>query len=147
VVSLREVTKENVRAVCELAVAPGQESYVAPAAVTLAEAQFEESAIVRAVYADDALVGLVAVGADDGAWWLWRLMIDAAHQRVGYGSQVLSQVIDLVREHGATELLTSYVPGDGDPSGFYLRLGFEETGRLEENERVLRLALSESQGV
>jgi hypothetical protein len=39
-------------------------------------------------------------------------------------------------------MLTSYVPGDGDPSGFYLRAGFEETGRVEHCERVLRLPLN-----
>ena len=41
----------------------------------------------------------------------------------------------------ATELLVSYVPGDKDPSGFYRRLGFEDTDQLEEAERVMRLTL------
>jgi diamine N-acetyltransferase len=147
VIALREVTRENVRAVCRLAVAPGQEAFVAPAAVTLAEAQFESNAIVRAAYADDALVGLVAVAYDDPDWWLWRLLIAAARQRLGYGSQVLARVVDLVRERGATELRTSYVPGDGDPSGFYLRFGFEDTGRVEDGERVLRLTLARAGAV
>ena len=140
-VSLREVTKDNVRAVCGLAVAPGQERFVAPAAVTLAEAQFEESAVVRAIYAGDELVGMVALATDEGDWWLWRLLIDARHQRRGYGSEVLRLLVELVEERGATELLVCYVPGDGDPSAFYLRFGFEDTGRVEEGERVLRLGL------
>ena len=50
-------------------------------------------------------------------------------------------MVELVRDQGAAEMFTSYVEGDGDPSGFYLRAGFEHTGRVEEGERVLRLAL------
>ncbi|WP_157556440.1 hypothetical protein [Herbidospora yilanensis] len=43
---------------------------------------------------------------------------------------------------GATELLTSVHPGEvGSPTGFYLRLGFQDTGTDHEGERVLRLPL------
>ena len=42
---------------------------------------------------------------------------------------------------GATELLSSYVPGDDGPWNFYLRSGFVETSEVEGAERVIRLAL------
>jgi hypothetical protein len=43
---------------------------------------------------------------------------------------------------GATELLTSYVPEDGGPTGFYERLGFEPTGELDNSGGVIvRLGL------
>jgi diamine N-acetyltransferase len=140
-VTLREVTKDNVRPICGLTLADGQDRFVAPTAVTLAQAQFEEGSIVRAIYADDDLVGLVALAHEDGEWWLWRLMVDAAHQRRTYGRDALALILDLVRAEGASQLFASYVPGEGDPSGFYLRAGFEETERVEDGERVLRLAL------
>ena len=43
------------------------------------------------------------------------------------------QVLDLVRSHGGTELLTSHVPGEGGPAGFYARLGFVPRGDLDLN--------------
>ena len=52
------------------------------------------------------------------------------------------QVIALVRSHGATELLTSYVPGEGSPLPFYQKLGFVPTGEMDEDEIVLRLDLT-----
>jgi diamine N-acetyltransferase len=53
------------------------------------------------------------------------------------------QIAELVRAQGAAELLTSYVPGDGGPAGFYQRLGFEPTGELDANgEVILRLRLA-----
>jgi diamine N-acetyltransferase len=141
VANLREVTRQNVRPICKLELADGQERFVAHPAVTIAQAHYEDEAILRAIYAGDDLVGLAAVAHEDGEWWLWRLMIDKHRQREGLGSAALALVVELVRDQGADEMFTSYVEGDGDPSGFYLRAGFEHTGRIEEGERVLRLAL------
>ena len=48
----------------------------------------------------------------------------------------------LVAAEGATELLTSYVPGEGGPAGFYARLGFVPTGEVDgDGEVIVRLPL------
>jgi diamine N-acetyltransferase len=70
------------------------------------------------------------------------LLIDQHHQRRGLGREALTQVIDLIRADGATELLTSYQPGDGEPWPFYQELGFQPTGEIHDGEIVLRLDLS-----
>jgi GNAT superfamily N-acetyltransferase len=75
-------------------------------------------------------------------WFLWKLLIDFRHQRLGYGHEVLRHVVQLVRAEGVTELLTSYVPGEGGPAGFYARLGFVPTGSVDpDGEIVMRLDL------
>jgi diamine N-acetyltransferase len=49
-----------------------------------------------------------------------------------------------VRAQGATELLTSHVPGEGGPKGFYARLGFVPTGELDpDGEIILRRSMPE----
>jgi diamine N-acetyltransferase len=143
-VSLREVTADNVRAICELELGPGQRKYVAPAAYSVAEFHYEPTGWMRAIYDGEELVGLVLLSLDPEArdYWLWRLLIAAPRQGKGYGRDAMRLVIDHVKtQPGATELLTSYVPGEGDPSGFYRTLGFEETGMVEHREKVLRLRL------
>lgn len=76
-------------------------------------------------------------------WFLWKLLIDKRHQGRGYGSEAVRQVARLVRAGGAIELLTSYVPENGGPSGFYRRLRFEPTGELDANgEVIVRLLLA-----
>ncbi len=110
-VSLREVDAANVRAVCELELAPGQRTYVAPAAYTLAEGQHEAGAWVRAIYNGDEVVGLLA-------------LVDHVRSLPG-----------------ATELGTSCVPGPVSPKSFYLGLGFEPTGEVSHGEEVLTLRL------
>ena len=143
-VSLREVDAGNVRAVCELELAPGQQTYVAPSAYTLAEAAYDPQAWVRAIYADGDLAGLVAMIADTETprYFLVRLMIDAARQHEGLGRAAVGLLAEHVRNlPGATHLETSCVPGPGGPLGFYAALVFEDTGRVEHGETVLRLAL------
>ena len=142
-VELREVTGDTVRAVCLLQVGPAQRRFVAPNAVSFAEAMFQPRAWFRAVVADDVPVGFVmlSIDPDAPAYYLWRFMIDETHQGRGYGRAAIRALVDSMRARGATELLVSYVPAAGGPGPFYQGLGFEPTGELHEGEVVARLRL------
>jgi diamine N-acetyltransferase len=151
-VHLREITDDNRDAVCGLRVRPGQERFVASVASSLddAAAAPEANPWYRAVYSGDEPVGFVMLSWNVpagrpgiiGRYFLWRLLIDERHQGRGVGREVLRQIADLVRADGATELFTSYLPGDGDPWPFYQRFGFQPTGEIDDDEIVLRLTLS-----
>jgi diamine N-acetyltransferase len=144
VVTLEEVTGETVRAICRLAVAPAQMFSVAPNAVSFAEALFEPRAWYRAIAADGVPVGFLMLYDDPERprYYLWRFMVDAHHQGRGYGARAMALLLDHVRARpGATELMVSWVPGPAGPEGFYLRLGFEPTGVVEDGEVEARLTL------
>jgi diamine N-acetyltransferase len=144
VIELHEVTAETVRAVCLLHVAPAQRGFVAPNAVSFAEAMFEPKAWFRAVVADDIPVGFVMLSVDtvEPEYYLWRFMIDQRYQGRGYGRAAVQQVIEHVRTlPNAAELLVSWVPEAGGPEPFYRGLGFEPTGEVDEGEVVARLRL------
>lgn len=151
-VSLVEITEENRDAVCALRVHPGQERFVASVARSLEQAAAtpEAEPWYRAVYSAEGPVGFVMLSWNVppgrpgiiGPYFLWRLLIDGRYQGRGFGRAVLSQVVDLVRADGATELFTSYQPGEGEPGPFYLGLGFQPTGEMDGEEIVLRLAVS-----
>jgi len=144
-VSLREIDLSSVRTVCALSVREDQRRFVAPNAISMAEAAVSDVAWFRAVNAGDEPVGFVMldVGKDGQPPFLWRFMIDAAHQRRGLGRRALGLLVDHVRSTfpAARELLTSVVEGEGGPKPFYLGAGFEDTGRREDGETVLRLPL------
>jgi diamine N-acetyltransferase len=144
-VSLREVTKETVRAITALKVGPGQDRFVAPNAVSIAQAYLSRDvAWFRAIYVGDEPAGFVMLDDDVAkqSYYLWRYMIDQRFQRRGVGRRALELVIDYVRTRpGATALLTSVVPGDGNPGPFYERMGFAYTGEEEDGELVMRLNL------
>jgi diamine N-acetyltransferase len=143
-VELREITKDTVRAVCGLQVAPAQRRFVAPNAVSLAEALFEPHAWYRAVVTDGLAVGFAMLYLDTeiADYSLWRLMIADGLQGRGYGRSALDLIVAHVRAlPGATRLLVSWVPGPGSPEPFYLRFGFEPTGEIESGEIVAALPL------
>jgi diamine N-acetyltransferase len=143
-VTLREVTKDTVRAVCRLRVTAKQREYVADNAFSIAEAYFEPKAWFRAINADETPVGFVMLSDDPDVpeYFLWRLMIDSAHQGNGFGRKALALLVEHVRTRpAARELLVSYHPGPHSPREFYLKQGFRDTGRIDDGEVVLSLPL------
>jgi len=143
-VSLREITSETVRAICNLQVRPDQNRFVAPVSVSIAQAYFEPKAWFRAIYADETPVGFVMVyrDVDKAEYFLWRYLIDARFQRMGFGKQAMALLVEEVSTWpGASELLVSYVPDPEGPGLFYQQLGFEPTGEMEGIEEVARLVL------
>jgi diamine N-acetyltransferase len=128
--------------VLDLAVEPEQEPFVASNARSIAEAHFEPRAWFRAVYTDDVPVGFVmAYREPPTAFWVWRFMIDAAHQGKGYGRLALQLLVDEARKDGVGEVKLSCHPGEHSPHEFYTRFGFVDTGEVDGGEVVMRLAL------
>jgi len=152
-VTLREITADTVRAVIKLSVAESQQGFVAPNAVSLAQALFAPEAWYRAIYFGEELAGFVMLEDESllpvpplqPEVGVWRFMIDAKFQRRGIGRAALLRVIEHVRSKSLfTRLQLSYVPGPGCPEPFYLALGFRHTGRVDGGELVLELPLAES---
>lgn len=143
-VSLREVTADTVRTICNLEVHQDQKGFVAPNAVSIAQAYFEPKAWFRAIYADDIPVGFVMLytDVDKNEYFLWRFMIDARYQKLRFGSKALNLVVNHVSSFpGAVELRTSCVPKKGGPEPFYAKQGFKPTGKMLGDEVELCLIL------
>ena len=129
-VTLREITSDSVRTICHLSVRDEQQKFVAPNAMSIAQAYFSEYAWFRAIYADNTPIGFVMLEdkPEEAEYYLWRFMIDARYQGLGFGRRALLLVIDRIRTRSnATELLTSVVRAEGSPQDFYKKLGFKLT--------------------
>ena len=140
-VELREITADTVRTICELEVAEGQRSFVAPNAVSIAEAHFEPQHWMRAIYADGRPAGFVLAWEPGGTAYLWRFMIAAPDQGKGIGRRAMELVVEHWREAGATAAKTSVVPGNAGATALYERVGFALTGEEEHSELVMTRAL------
>jgi diamine N-acetyltransferase len=153
VVSLREITAETVDAVIKLSVAENQKRFVATNAVSLAQALFVPEAWYRAIYFGEELSGFVMLYDESlrspapsaPTVGVWRLMVAERHQGQGIGRAAMQLVINHVRSKGCFRTLElSYVPAEGSPEPFYLSLGFRNTERVEDGERVMVLQLGEA---
>jgi histidinol dehydrogenase len=147
---LRAVSDANVDQLIKLAVAPDQQGLVAPVATSLAQASVRSPGRPLGIYDGEQPVGLLLLwdtrrDPDEPAdeLYVWRLLIDAAHQRKGYGARTIRWVIDEARRLGVASVGLSHqmLPGHAGP--FYERLGFRYTGKVEHNEHVMQFVLSE----
>jgi RimJ/RimL family protein N-acetyltransferase len=151
-VGLIDITTENERMVSKLSTHRTQEEFVAPMLASFTDALFPElvdgAPVVpwmRAIVADDEIVGFVMLALRTEYHpepFLWRLLIDRLHQRRGIGGRVLDLIAEDCLKMGDNTLLTSWREGKGSPRRFYLRNGFEPTGRVVDDETEGRRHLS-----
>lgn len=143
-ITLREITRDNWRAVAGLQLHEGQEAFVAPNWYSMLEALHSDGDLhSRAIYLDDSLIGYVMYGTDPATHecWIIRLMTDKNQQRKGYGRQAMALIIDQIRQTYACDaILICFEPTNTVARRFYQSLGFQDTGRIEEEELVFRLS-------
>jgi GNAT superfamily N-acetyltransferase len=146
-VTLREINDANRSDVLSLSVEPHQEQFVGTVRHALEDAAAYPQANpwYRAIYAGDIPVGFAMISWDVipeppsliGPWYLWKFLIDRRFQSSGYGRAAVQQIAEIVRAEGATQLLTSYVQGEGNPGPFYLGIGFRPTGERDDNGEII----------
>ena len=145
-VTLEEITEDTLGEILELEVRPDQTELVASVAVSIARAHFSRYSWFRAIYVDDTPVGFAMLYLDGSKpeYVLRGLLIDRRHQRKGYGTAAMRQLIEFVRSlPEARELELRYLPKRGVPIDFFARFGFAESGEEIDGERVMRLVLDE----
>jgi histidinol dehydrogenase len=149
--SLRPVTSDNVDRLVRLAVAEGQRSLVASVATSLAQAAYRPTGRPLAICDGDDPVGLLLLwdarrDPDDPAdqLYVWRLSIDAKHQRRGFGLLAMRWAIDEARRMGVASVGLSHRDEPGHAGPFYEKLGFCYTGEVDGAERVMVFNLGEA---
>lgn len=145
-VTLREITSETVRQICNLSdtLSEAQKKMVAPNAISIAQAHFNKFAWFRAVYADEEPVGFIMLydNPEEPEYFLWRFMIAGSYQSMGFGKRAIDLLIEYVKTRpNAKKLGVSCGEGEASPEGFYTNLGFKRTGEMEGEEVVLSLQL------
>ncbi len=140
------VTRENWLEVGRLEVRPGQQAFVAPNFVSLAESKFYPEMVPLAIYDAETLVGFWMYGYDprEGCWWIVRLMIDSRYQGRGYGRAAMRAAIAMLSSFaGCKAFKVSYDPENLAAEALYLSLGFRPTGEVLDGETV---AVYEAEG-
>jgi histidinol dehydrogenase len=148
--NVRAVNADNVDAIMQLAVAPGQRPFVAPVERSLAQAAYQPAGRPLGLYCGERPVGFLLLydarmDKDDPAeqLYVWRVMIDARYQRLGLGRQAMAWVVDEARRMGLPEVGLSHVEANAVAGRFYESLGFDYTGEVDDGERKMRLVLNE----
>jgi diamine N-acetyltransferase len=151
VLTLREITEHNWRPVANLKVFPAQEGNLASNPMSMVEAHYSEDAWMRAVYADETIVGflMMAIWPPTEGYYLWRFMIDQRYQGLGFGRRVVGMAIQHVKENypETKQLGVMSTPKEGSekvkaedsPYKFYVKLGFRQTADPDEDGEVMMM--------
>ncbi len=140
-VTLREVQEANIDRVADLRVAPHQIYHVASVGKTFWQAGGRPEVWVRAIYAGETPVGLIAVvdPALKGApgpheLYLARLLVDQRYQGRGYGTAAMEELLAGVRGRGdVPSIRLSHMPDNAAVGRYYERFGFRHTGKVDED--------------
>ena len=146
---LRAANRDDLGKLLNLKVREDQENLVAPNAVTLAQAAYEQpGSYVWGIWNGDQAVGLIAMihpqvypflepDDDPEAAYLWRLMVAADQQGKGYGRFAIEECVRITKEWGLPKLASSVVDSDNSNMAFYESLGFRKTSAIVDDELVI----------
>ncbi|MDQ2779430.1 MAG: GNAT family N-acetyltransferase [Pseudomonadota bacterium] len=146
---VRAVTGDNIDELLELEVAFGQRGLVGRVSKSIAQAAYEPAATPWGLYEGDTPVGLLLLydmrkhaEKPRSELYVWRVLIDARHQRRGLGTRALRWAIEEARRWEVDAVGLSHQPLSGHAGPFYLKLGFHYTGEVDGDERKMIFPLT-----
>ena len=139
-VEFKDIDRINFRAVIDLAVGAGQEPFVAPNVISIAQCHVHSHLIPKAIYAGESLVGFALYGRDPEtrAYWIMRFMIDAGSQGKGYGRAAITHLLKEISSLSkCREIFLSFVPANHAAKKLYESVGFKPTGETDESGEII----------
>ncbi len=132
-ITLREITKENLIPVTDLEMEESQMGFVEDNLFSIAECYLYEEFIPKAIYDDETLIGFVLyyfVEGDPDYVFLHRIMVDKNQQGKGYGVRSLEACVEEFKKEfpsiGCVELI--HYPDNRIAAAVYEMAGFKLTG-------------------
>lgn len=145
-INFRKITEENFDIIIRMK-RPEGEHFVSSNAYSLAQAWLYRDAgdvYPVAIYDDDVPVGFMMLDEDleDRCLVLWRIMFPEEHTGKGYGTEMLRQIISMAKESRKYDyLLLDCAPDNKRARHVYEKVGFRDTGEMEDGENIFRLYL------
>jgi len=143
----RPLDRASVAPLVLLKMAPGDDDYLAPNAITMGQALFDKTASLFGIWMGDEAAGFIAYcdkthpdfefvsGEEPGGFYLWRFMVGADFQRRGIGSAGLAFVEGQAKARGLEHVSLSAQPGGPrSPIPFYEKNGYARTGHVHDGE-------------
>ncbi|MBB1268128.1 GNAT family N-acetyltransferase [Shewanella sp. SR44-3] len=140
-ITLRQISKENYEAVCDLEVTTEQEDYVSTNMWSLVESHYNDGYETRAIYKEEQPVGFFMwVQESNTKVSIWRFMVDHNHQQQSVGRTALGLALTEIKSlANLAEIEICYSPSNPVAKGFYSSFGFIEIGMDEDNEDMLAI--------
>lgn len=151
-INARPVTLQDVVPLHDVTVRADQDRFVAPNAITIAQARFETGAYDFCLWDGDTRVGLIALIDmaehedreeidDPEAVYVWRLLIGKDFQGQGHGKAAMDFAESWARERGRRCVQIQAVEENSHAITMYQALGYTLTGHKSGKEVQLEKVL------
>ncbi len=145
-IELKEVDVNNWNACIRLQLKEDQTKFIAPNVYSIAQSKVEPNLLPYAIYANKDLIGFALVDSQpypkDLCHWILRFMIDASYQGQGYGKASMKTIIEHIKAMpNSAAIRISFDPLNDAARALYLKMGFIDTGELEDDEVVFEMRL------
>ncbi|NEU25648.1 GNAT family N-acetyltransferase [Paenibacillus polymyxa] len=146
IITLKAVDKRNWEECVELEPSLEQQRFMVSNLYSIAECQFLDGFVSKAIYNDDVLIGFTMFGKDpdDGNYWVYRFMIDERFQGQGHGYNAMLLVIDEIRKASDRTdiIMIGYKPDNELARKLYEKAGFREEGISPWGEMLAKYRLA-----
>ena len=148
-IKFEEINQVNWEDCISLEVDESQNKFVDRNAFSLVEAtyaEYKDALHPLAIYDEDLMVGFLMYEVDDEEqdMGMCRLMLDKKYQNMGYGRKAVQMLIErMINQYGKRSFYTSFVPENTVARKLYTSVGFEDTGKLIEDEILFKFKYEE----
>ena len=135
------VTTENFERIIALELDAQQRGFVQSNLYSIAQSYVRPEFHPTAICLNGEPVGFLlwCIDPEEDQYWVYRLMIDRAHQRRGYGTAALRLLVEQLRQDPSRGVLyISAFPENTAALAAYAGLGFVPDGRKIAGEVVLK---------
>ena len=140
--SLVHVDSENWNDIAVLEVSEKRMEFTASGSYYLCLCHYDGMWTPMAALKDGEVAGFImwAEEEENGGCWLGGLMVDGEQEDSKLGEAIISDMIEALELKGYKEFFMSCTPGDDVLADILKDLGFADTGKEEDGEKILRLA-------
>lgn len=144
---LKKIKEDNFIECFNLKLKEGQDKFVSHPIRSLAQAYvYYNQCTPFAIYKYSTMVGYVMViyDYDEETYNIWHMMIDEKYQGKGYGTTAVELCIDYIKTKPfgkSNDIILSCNINNSHAIHIYQKLGFKDTGELDEDELVMKLVI------
>lgn len=144
---LKKIDESNFIECFNLKLGEEQDKFVSHPIRSLAQAYvYNNQCTPFAIYKENVMVGYVMViyDYDDETYNIWHMMIDEKHQNNGYGTRALELCIDYIKSKPfgkSNDIILTCNIKNYNAIHIYKKLGFIETGDVDDDEIIMKLVL------
>ncbi|OAB40003.1 hypothetical protein PMSD_02830 [Paenibacillus macquariensis subsp. defensor] len=145
-IELKVVDRNNWITCIRLKLKEDQMKFIAPNLYSIAQSKVEPNLLPYAIYANKEMIGFALVDSEpdpkDLCHWIPRFMIDASFQGQGYGKASMKTIIEQMKTMtNIVAIRISFDPDNDSARALYLKMGFMDTGEIEDDEVIFEMRI------